>query len=90
MQVQLQLFSVFATDLATGTGCAAHLRHDVGVSRLMYMLKTFYWLHDAPELDHGKAVVYASPKLHRSHYLQTDQLINELTKYNYLIVTGQT
>nr|XP_058950691.1 neurobeachin-like [Pocillopora verrucosa] len=51
-KVQLQLFSVFATDLATGTGCAAHLRHDVGVSRLMYMLKTFYWLHDAPELDH--------------------------------------
>ncbi|KAJ7325688.1 hypothetical protein OS493_029114 [Desmophyllum pertusum] len=40
-KVQLQLFSVFATDLATGTGCAAHLRRDVGVSRLMYMLKTF-------------------------------------------------
>ena len=53
-QVQLQLFSVFATDLATGTGCAAHLRHDVGVSRLMYMLKTFYWLHDAAELPQGE------------------------------------
>ena len=54
LQVQLQLFSVFATDLATGTGCAAHLRHDVGVSRLMYMLKTFYWLHDATELQQGE------------------------------------
>jgi len=54
LQVQLQLFSVFATDLATGTGCAAHLRHDVGVSRLMYMLKTFYWLHDASEFQQGE------------------------------------
>lgn len=54
LQVQLQLFSVFATDLATGTGCAAHLRHDVGVSRLMHMLKTFYWLHDATELQQGE------------------------------------
>lgn len=55
LQVQLQLFSVFATDLATGTGCAAHLRHDVGVSRLMYMLKTFYWLDDATELQQGES-----------------------------------
>ena len=49
MQVQLQLFSVFATDLATGTGCAAHLRHDVGVSRLMYM-------HE--EYNEGKACLF--------------------------------
>lgn len=60
LQVQLQLFSVFATDLATGTGCAAHLRHDVGVSRLMYMLKTFYWLDDATELQQGESSEYSS------------------------------
>ncbi|XP_068720916.1 lipopolysaccharide-responsive and beige-like anchor protein [Montipora capricornis] len=50
-KVQLQLFSVFATDLATGRGCAAHMRHDVGVSRLMHMLKTFYCLDSGSKLD---------------------------------------
>lgn len=43
-QVQLQLFSDFATDLVRGVGCAAHIRREVGVRRLMYMLKTYYWL----------------------------------------------
>lgn len=43
-QVQLQLFSVFATDLVNGVGCAAHIRREVGVRRLMYMLKEYYWL----------------------------------------------
>ena len=57
IQVQLQLFSVFATDLATGTGCAAHLRRDVGVSRLMYMLKTFYRLSSENEFEKGKGTL---------------------------------
>ncbi|XP_048589684.1 neurobeachin-like isoform X3 [Nematostella vectensis] len=43
-KVQLQLFSVFATDLVTGLGCAAHMRREVGVTRLMNMLKKYYWL----------------------------------------------
>ena len=54
--MQLQLFSEFATDLATGTGCAAHMRRDVGVSRLMHMLKTFYLLDGDSQLDQGRYI----------------------------------
>lgn len=54
-QVQLHLFSVFATDLVTGLGCAAHIRREVGVRRLMYMLKEHYWFDKpANEIDPRK------------------------------------
>ena len=33
-----------------GTGGAAHLRREVGVNRLMHMLKRFYWMREPIEL----------------------------------------
>jgi len=45
---------VFATDLVTGVGCAAHIRREVGVRRLMYMLKEYYCLEKPPDqMDTG-------------------------------------
>ena len=53
---------MFATDLATGTGCAAHMRRDVGVSRLMHMLKTFYLLDGDSQLDQGRYIHLVNAK----------------------------
>ena len=43
-QVQLHLFSVFATDLISTLGCADLMRREVGVNKFIDMLRTHYWV----------------------------------------------